>query len=141
ADGDKEKAETIRRRLNKYRPPKGGGAAAVKPTEPTRREIEKAMGLEQDALAPEQDAVAAKTDAEFLKALAPLRRLYELDAAIARGDIRIVRESTAECCAELNVVIGLRRKRGGAQANKAERAVALEKHYPGHELAELLGLD
>lgn len=96
ADGDPAKAETIRRRLNKYRPPKGGGAAEVKPTDPTRREIEKAMGLEVDALAPEPDAVAAKTDdAEFLRDLAPMRRIWDLGRAIDRGEIQIVREADA----------------------------------------------
>lgn len=94
ADGDVAKAETIRRRLNKYRPPKGGGAAEVKPTDPTRWEIERAMGLEQDTLAPAPDAVAAKTDADFLHDLAPLRRLFEIGAAIDRGELRLIREET-----------------------------------------------
>lgn len=53
AKDDPEKVETIRRRLNKYRPKPGGGGAEVAPTEPTRREIEAAMGLDQDSLKPD----------------------------------------------------------------------------------------
>ncbi len=65
ADGDKDKVEVIRRRLHKYRPKTPGGAAIV-PTEPTRREIEKAMGLEQDALKPDVngDRAAARAQQE-----------------------------------------------------------------------------
>lgn len=59
AGGDKERIETIRRRLNKYRPKPGGGAAEVAPTEPTRHDIEVAMGLDRDSLAPEADPLAA----------------------------------------------------------------------------------
>lgn len=56
ADGDPEKTKTILRRLQKYRPKPGrGGAGEVSPTSPTRREIERALGLELDALAPEGD--------------------------------------------------------------------------------------
>lgn len=92
ADNDPHQTEIIRRRLNKYRPPKGGGAAEVAPTEPTRREIEDAMGLERDSLAPDREAVAARmaADAEFLTDLAPLRKLFELSHALERGDLRIV---------------------------------------------------
>lgn len=64
ADGDLRRTETIRRRLHKYRPKPGGGAAEVAPTEPTRREIERALGVPEDALAPEE---------ELLAALSPLR--------------------------------------------------------------------
>lgn len=79
AKDDPEAIETIRRRLNKYRPKPGrGGAGEVAPTEPTRREIEKAMGLKRDALAPDKDLVAAlSADQEFLAAIAPLRKLLE----------------------------------------------------------------
>lgn len=56
ANNDPEKTKTILRRLQKYRPKPGrGGAGEVAPTEPTRREIERALGLEVDALAPEPD--------------------------------------------------------------------------------------
>lgn len=78
AKDDPEQMETIRRRLHKYRPPKGGGAAEVKPTEPTRREIEKAMGLKRDALAPDKElATSLSADQEFLAAVAPLWNLLE----------------------------------------------------------------
>lgn len=78
AKDDPEQAEIIRRRLHKYRPPKGGGAAEVKPTEPTRHEIEDAMGLERDALAPDKDLVAARSaQEEFLSAVTPLFELFE----------------------------------------------------------------
>lgn len=53
AKDDREKIETIRRRLNKYRPKNGGGAAEVAPTEATRREIEDALGLDTDTLKPD----------------------------------------------------------------------------------------
>lgn len=53
ADGDPARVETIRRRLNKYRPKPGGGAAEVAPTEPTRHEIEAALGIPADGLKPE----------------------------------------------------------------------------------------
>lgn len=53
ANGEPEDIEVIRRRLYKYRPPKGGGAAEVAPTPPTRWEIEDALGLERDALRPD----------------------------------------------------------------------------------------
>lgn len=78
AKDDPEKIETIRRRLNKYRPkPSNGGAAQVAPTASTRREIEEAMGLEHDSLAPDQDLVtAASSEAAFLNALRPLARLF-----------------------------------------------------------------
>jgi hypothetical protein len=70
AKDDAQQAEIIRRRLHKYRPPKnGGGAAEVKPTISTRREIEKALGVEIDSLAPDPDAVAARSDADFLETL------------------------------------------------------------------------
>jgi len=60
AKDDPKNTEIIRRRLNKYRPkPGSGGAAEVAPTEPSRHEIEAAMGLERDALRPEADRVAA----------------------------------------------------------------------------------
>lgn len=78
AKDDPEAVETIRRRLHKYRPPKGGGAAEVKPTAPTRHEIEDAMGLKRDALAPDKElAVALSADQEFLAAVAPLWQLLE----------------------------------------------------------------
>ncbi len=53
AKDDPRNTETIRRRLHKYRPPKGGGTAEVAPTEPTRWEIEDALGLGRDSLAPD----------------------------------------------------------------------------------------
>lgn len=62
ADGDPKQTELIRRRLNKYRPRPGrGGAAESIPTEPTRREIEKALGLPVEALEPEPDLIDALT--------------------------------------------------------------------------------
>ena len=86
AKEDPEQAEIIRRRLHKYRPPKGGGAAAVKPTQPTRHEIEDAMGLERDALAPDKElAAAVSADQEFLEAVAPLRKLLERQFAEAHA--------------------------------------------------------
>lgn len=61
AKDDPKLTETIRRRLNKYRPKPSGGAAEVAPTASTRQEIEDAMGLERDALKPDPiDAVAAQ---------------------------------------------------------------------------------
>lgn len=61
AGGDPQRMEVIRRRLNKYRPKPGGGAAEVAPTEPTRHDIEDAMGLDRDALAPDVDPLAARS--------------------------------------------------------------------------------
>lgn len=92
AKGDPDAIETIRRRLHKYRPPKGGGAAETKPTPPTRHEIEDAMGLERDALAPDKDLVAASAiDADFLADLAPLRRLFEIGRQLERGELQVVK--------------------------------------------------
>lgn len=51
ADDDPRRAETIRRRLQKYRPRPGG--AQKRPTASTRQEIERAMGLELNALQPD----------------------------------------------------------------------------------------
>jgi hypothetical protein len=65
AKDDPARAETIRRRLNKYRPKPGGGAAEVAPTEPTRWEIEDALGLERDALKPDEVAAIAATASVF----------------------------------------------------------------------------
>lgn len=92
ADNDPHQTEIIRRRLNKYRPPKGGGSAQVTPTAPTRREIERAMGLDADSLEPDHDAVAANAEAdiEFMHDLAPLRRLYEIGRQLDRGDLQLV---------------------------------------------------
>jgi hypothetical protein len=59
AKDDPQQAEIIRRRLHKYRPPKGGGSAEVAPTEPTRHEIEAALGLPPDSLKPEPQPVNA----------------------------------------------------------------------------------
>lgn len=63
SNGDRERIETIRRRLNKYRPKNGGSAGEVAPSPPTRREIEDAMGLPPDSLRPdpleEADALVA----------------------------------------------------------------------------------
>jgi hypothetical protein len=88
AKDDPRQSEIIRRRLHKYRPPKGGGSAAVSPTEPTRREIEKAMGLRRDALKPDADAVAARHDEDLVAVLMPsaaLRRLVREElAAVAQ---------------------------------------------------------
>lgn len=82
AGGDKAKVETIRRRLHKYRPPKGGGSAEVEPTRPTRWEIEQGLGLERDALAPDPvDAIAAR------QVFVPIALDYDLLAeAIGRRD-------------------------------------------------------
>lgn len=93
ADDDPDRAEVIRRRLNKYRPkPGSGGAAEVRPTEPTRREIENALGLETDSLAPDPDALAAHVDSErdFLNDLAPLRRLWDLEQRLRSGEYELV---------------------------------------------------
>lgn len=90
ADNDPERTEIIRRRLNKYRPKPGGGAAETAPTDPTRHEIEKAMGLKRDSLKPDADAIAASMlDREFLADLAPLRRLYEIGQQIERGELHV----------------------------------------------------
>lgn len=59
--------ETIRRRLHKYRPRPGGGAAQVTPSTSTRWEIEKALGLERDALKGDEVSAAA----EFVSVLMP----------------------------------------------------------------------
>lgn len=93
AKGDPDRAETIRRRLNKYRPkPGNGGSAEVAPTEPSRREIERAMGLDVDALAPDKDAVAAlAADREFLEDVRPLRRLWEIGEQLERGELQVVK--------------------------------------------------
>ncbi len=85
ADNDPHQTEIIRRRLNKYRPkPSNGGAAKVAPTEPTRREIEDAMGLDQDALKPEPVEAAS---AEFLRDIMPLQRLWEIAGMLERGEL------------------------------------------------------
>lgn len=55
AKGDPKRVETIRRLLNKYRPKVDGRPPEVSPTEPTRHEIEAAMGLELDSLKPDGD--------------------------------------------------------------------------------------
>lgn len=69
ADGDPEKTKTILRRLQKYRPKPGrGGAGEVAPTPPTRREIERAMDLPEDSLAPDLAGVLAARAAEAAKA-------------------------------------------------------------------------
>lgn len=70
AKDERAKIETIRRRLNKYRPKNGGGAAKIiVPTEPTRREIEDALGLERDALRPEPVEAPDKMVAELIGVL------------------------------------------------------------------------
>lgn len=94
AQDDKTKIETIRRRLNKYRPRPGGGAAEVAPTPSTRREIEVAMGLEDGSLRPDQDALAAALaeDQAFLRDLAPMRRLWEISQQLERGELVRARE-------------------------------------------------
>lgn len=86
AKGDPDQAEIIRRRLYKYRPPKNGGGAALTPTEPTRREIEKAMGLKRDALKPDKDTAAARAD-DLLDALAPFRAMGRIADMIERGEL------------------------------------------------------
>lgn len=88
AEQDKQKTKTILRRLQKYRPKPGGGAAEVAPTEPTRREIEKAMGLTPDALAPEPDLMddlAARTREakDFAAFRAFLSAVRDTDEAVA----------------------------------------------------------
>lgn len=52
---DDGEVETIRRRLYKYRPRPGGGAAEVAPSDQTRWNIEEALGLQRDALAPDPE--------------------------------------------------------------------------------------
>lgn len=89
ADNDPHQMEIVRRRLHKYRPPKGGGSAKVSPTEPTRREIEAALGLEVDALKPEP--APAEATAEFLRDIAPLQRLWELAGQLERGELQVVK--------------------------------------------------
>lgn len=92
ADDDPHQMEIIRRRLNKYRPkPGSGGAAEVAPTEPTRREIEDALGLERDALAPDEPVTVAAADDEFLREIAPLRRLFEIGRQLERGELQVVK--------------------------------------------------
>ncbi len=72
-----EDIETIRRRLHKYRPKPGkGGAGEVAPIDSTRREIERALGLEIGALAPDEDLVAALND-EIVRA-----KLHVADAIL-----------------------------------------------------------
>lgn len=66
AKDDPHQTEIIRRRLMKYRPRPGGGAAEVRPTEPSRHDIEKAMGLERDSLRPDEDVVARAVAAALL---------------------------------------------------------------------------
>lgn len=89
ADGDPHQTEIIRRRLNKYRPPKGGGNAKVSPTEPTRREIEAALGLEIDSLKP--DPTPGALSAAFLRDVAPLQKLWEVAGQLERGEIQVVK--------------------------------------------------
>lgn len=74
AKGDKEKTETIRRRLNKYRPKPSGGAAEVAPTAPTRHEIELALGLSADSLKPDP----LESPEEMIAVLLPSRTLERL---------------------------------------------------------------
>jgi hypothetical protein len=77
AKDDPKQLEIVRRRLHKYRPKNGGGGAEVAPTETTRHEIEDAMGLDRDALAPDVDDLAAVSHADMIAALSPLRKLLE----------------------------------------------------------------
>lgn len=81
ADNDPDKTKTILRRLQKYRPRNGGGAAEVAPTKPTRNEIEKALGLEVDALAPDEQDIAAalRQQARTAAALRLVDALEELE--------------------------------------------------------------
>lgn len=83
ANDDPHQMEIIRRRLHKYRPPKGGGSAETAPTEPTRHEIEAAMGLERDALAPDPDALAAMSHHDMLEALRPFGDLLQRSEVVA----------------------------------------------------------
>ena len=85
AKDDPRQTEIIRRRLHKYRPPKGGGSAEVSPTDATRHEIEDALGVDHDALKPEPQPVAASAD--FLRDIAPLRRLWEIAGQLERGEL------------------------------------------------------
>jgi hypothetical protein len=89
AHDDPQQAEIIRRRLYKYRPPKGGGTAIV-PTEPTRREIEKAMGLKRDALKPDAGQAAAMVD-DLMAQLAPMRAAARLADMVERGELVMAR--------------------------------------------------
>lgn len=95
ADNDPDQMEIIRRRLHKYRPKKPGGGSAVKvvtPTDPTRHEIEDAMGLERDALAPERPSPEdVSAEAAFLADLAPLRKLFEISRQLERGELQVVK--------------------------------------------------
>jgi hypothetical protein len=77
AGEDERQAEIVRRRLHKYRPRPGGGSAEVTPTEPTRREIEAALGLEQDSLAPDADLVVARGRSIEDLLLARIREIVE----------------------------------------------------------------
>lgn len=94
AQDDPAKVEIIRRRLHKYRPRPGGGAAEVTPTEPTRHELEAAMGLDQDALKPDEQVAAAGVD-EFLADLAPLHRLWQIGRQLESGQLALVEIGTA----------------------------------------------
>lgn len=89
AKDDPAKVEVIRRRLHKYRPKPGGGAAEVAPTEPTRHELEAAMGLERDALKPDEQVVAAGFE-EFLADIAPLHRLWQIGRQLESGQLALV---------------------------------------------------
>jgi hypothetical protein len=83
ADGDPEKTKTILRRLQKYRPKPGrGGAGEVAPTAPTRWEIEDAMGLRRDELAPDLDQALVARLREQIEAQR-YRQLRELLQEIA----------------------------------------------------------
>jgi hypothetical protein len=85
ANDDGRQAEIIRRRLHKYRPPKGGGAAIV-PTAPTRWEIEDAMGLPRDALRPDEQPASSMVQ-ELLAAVEPFRGISRIVNALENGEL------------------------------------------------------
>lgn len=90
AKDDPKQTEIIRRRLNKYRPKPGGGAAEVTPTEPTRREIERELGLVMDSLKPDPVPVdSAQGDREIAALVAAL---FE---RVNRRETEAVRDSGA----------------------------------------------
>lgn len=73
AKDDPRDTKTVLRRLQKYRPKRPGGGAEVAPTDPTRHEIESALGLKFDAL---------RTDEDVIAALSPAKRLAEMENAL-----------------------------------------------------------
>lgn len=79
AGGDKTRTSSVLRQLHKYRPKKPGGGVQIVPTEPTRHDIEAALGLERDALKPDptDDDIAASQFGRDINALLE-RRVREI---------------------------------------------------------------